>query len=185
MRRPWRECSRRGGLTLIEVLIALAISAMIVVAARFMVEGLSDGARRLRTASLELDREANGIGVARALAGRLETGSPGRTFHGDPTQSAFSSYCEVPEGWLESCRVTLTVQRLGDSTALRALLESSRRTETIELARRAGPLTLRYLLSAEAGGQWILIWEGGLTAPLAIGVVSPTDTLLLRIGVRG
>ena len=43
----------------------------------------------------------------------------------------------------------------------------------------------RYLTTVTGGGEWIRVWGAGITAPLAIGVILDSDTLIVPIGERG
>ena len=72
--------SRNAGFTLIEVVIALVISAIIVLAGRQMLEAIGDESRRVHRASEEATLEANSDRVLRELIGRMEIGSTEATW---------------------------------------------------------------------------------------------------------
>ena len=49
--------------------------------------------------------------------------------------------------------------------------------------RELGPRDI--LNNPLGGGQWFRVWGYGTTAPLAVGVITDADTLIVRIGERG
>jgi prepilin-type N-terminal cleavage/methylation domain-containing protein len=119
-----REVSRRG-FTLLEVLVALAVSGVVVLGARMMLVQLADENDRLLGAATAADRRANAERLLRALVGQLEVGtSKGTEFEGEERITRFTSWCRVPAGWLERCRAAIAVDSLGSSPALVAVLST-------------------------------------------------------------
>jgi hypothetical protein len=57
--------------------------------------------------------------------------------------------------------------------------------EVIALQRGFSTGMLRYLNDPIGRGVWFRIWGHGITAPLAIGVITDGDTAIVRIGERG
>ncbi|HEX2781020.1 MAG TPA: prepilin-type N-terminal cleavage/methylation domain-containing protein [Gemmatimonadaceae bacterium] len=174
---------RRVGFTLLEVVVALLVSGVVVLGARLLLERIGDGAQRIVATASASDERANGIRLLRDLTLRLDPGTTDATpFSGDSAVTRFGTWCEVPRGWIERCVVLIAVRR-GEAR------------DTISVATSTGlafaafdgpaPLELRYLRSARDGGEWFRTWGSGVTAPLAIGIVSPRDTTILRIGDRG
>lgn len=177
-----RDRRARAAFTLVEVLVALVIGALVVLGARVLLEGLSEGATRTIAAAARVDREANGEMLLRDLAGRLEVGtSDSARFAGGPTWTTFDSWCDTPGGWQERCRVTLLVHVDPSGSSLVALAAG----DSVALLHRDALLELRYLDDPRAGGRWFVSWGEGITAPLALGVVAGDDTLIVRIGGRG
>jgi prepilin-type N-terminal cleavage/methylation domain-containing protein len=177
-----RSAPRRG-FTLIEVLVALAIAGTIIVTARALLEQLADDAEKLVVHAAESDSRANAEQTLRELALRLEVGTEdARRFAGDERATRFTSWCEVPRGWQERCRVTLALDLDGREPVLAAALSTG---EVLVLRRGFTTGSLRYLGDAARGGTWFRSWGESITAPLAIGVVLDADTLILRIGERG
>lgn len=173
----------RAGFTLVELMVALVISAVVVLGARMLLEQLGDSAHRTVTAATRADRAANGERLLRDLAARLEIGTADTMrFSGEPGTATFSSWCDVPSGWQERCTVTLVASSDGGRASLAARLD---RGEPITLLVRDAPIELRYLDDPRAGGRWFTNWGAGITAPLAIAVISGADTLIVRIGDRG
>ena len=182
MRRPERRASRRG-FSLVEMMVALLISGMVVLGARMMLEQLGDSAIRTIARSTRADREANGERLLRDLAGRLDVGSDASTgFSGEPGTAHFGSWCDVPSGWQEPCRVALVVVDRGQRSTLIATFAPN---DSVTLLVREHPMQLRYLGEPRAAGRWFISWGAGITAPLAIAVISGTDTMIVRIGERG
>lgn len=179
--RPDRKT--RAGFTLVELMVALVVSAIVVLGARMLLEQLGESAHRTIVAATRADRAANGERLLRDLAERLEVGTTDATrFSGEPATASFSSWCDVPSGWQERCAVTLVATNEGGRASLAARLD---RGDAITLFVRDAPIELRYLDDPRAGGRWFTSWGAGITAPLAIAVISGADTLIVRIGDRG
>jgi prepilin-type N-terminal cleavage/methylation domain-containing protein len=181
MRR--RSPTDRRGFTLVEVLVALVLAALVILGARGLLAGLSDSAARISRVARAADADANAERTLRALVGRLEIGTPDAgLFTGDVRSAAFTSWCDTRFGWQERCRVTLTADSAGEMRSLVARLSTG---ERLVLRRAVRELSFRYLADAATGGAWTQRWGAGLTAPVAIGVVVDGDTLIVRVGERG
>ena len=179
MRRP----DRRAGFTLIELVVAIAIASMAMLFARSLLEELADDAERIVKHASDSDEAANGEHLLRELVGRLEVGTDDSTrFGGHERAARFTSWCEMPSGWLERCRVTLALAEKGREPVLVAALSTG---EILVLRRGFVFGELRYLADPARGGSWFKSWGGSVTSPLAIGVILDADTLILRIGERG
>jgi prepilin-type N-terminal cleavage/methylation domain-containing protein len=175
--------NRRIGFTLLELLVAMTIATMAVLAARVLIEQLADAAQGIVGQGSESDEDANSERVLRELVRRLEVGTDDSTrFAGQERIARFTSWCDVPRGWLERCRVTLALDTRGREPVLAAALSTG---EMIVLRRGFASGELRYLSDAARGGSWYRSWGVSITAPLAIGLVLDADTLILRIGERG
>jgi prepilin-type N-terminal cleavage/methylation domain-containing protein len=181
---PWIK-PRRPGYTLVELLVAMLVGGMAIAGARLVFVTLADQADRITAVAGDLDRVANGERILRALVGRMEIGStPSTGFGGDAGRTTFTSWCDVPDGWQERCRVTLAVAPVdsaGRTHVLAAIIENG---EAIPLLS-APTIGLRYLGDASNGGVWYSVWSRGITAPIAIGVITGADTMIVRIGDRG
>ena len=181
-RRSRRQIARLRGFTLVEVVVALAISALVILAARMLLENLGSGAERIERATRDADQDANGERLLRALVGQIEVGARRETFGGDEQSAQFTSWCRSPRGWLERCRITLSIEMADGAPALTTTLPENDR---VVLYRARHTLRLRYLVDPSAGGTWFVKWGDGLLVPRAIGVVADSDTLIIRIGERG
>lgn len=177
------ERAGRPGFTLVEVMVALLVSAVVVLGARTLLEQLGDSAQRTVAAARLADRTANGDRMLRDLAGRLDMGGEGTArFSGEPTTTSFRSWCDRPSGWQERCAVTLVVREARGRSLLVGILAPG---DSVILLDRGTPIELRYLIDQRSGGRWFSNWGAGITAPLALAVISGSDTMIVRIGDRG
>lgn len=168
----------RRGFTLLELVVALFVSGIVLVGSRLILESLSATEQREREAAATADRRANGERLLRTLLSRLEVGTDdAKEFGGDDWSARFTTWCDVPAGWLERCQAELTMD-----TVLAVRLSTG---ERVVLRRGFQAGALRYLNTPAGGGQWFRVWGHGITAPLAIAVIADTDTMIVRIGERG
>ncbi|MFN2399097.1 MAG: type II secretion system protein J [Gemmatimonadaceae bacterium] len=175
-RMPLAAC-RPPGFTLVEVMVALTISAMVLLGARLMLTSVAHHADRISARARATDREVNAERLLRALVQRIEVGTDeAMQFGGTESEARFSTWCEVPAGWLERCVVNLTLD-----SALAVTLPLG----VLVLRDSVKTGALRYLNSVANGGEWFRRWGTGITTPLGIGIVLDRDTLILRIGERG
>jgi hypothetical protein len=174
-------------------MVAIAIGGMVLLGARSLLEVLADEEGHVAREAAIHDARANGERLLRDLVGRVEVGvTKTESFTGDPSAASFTSWCDVPAGWQERCRVTIAIENPagtaaendfesdggrdggsdrgsdGAAPALVAMLPGGRRV-ILRTGFRAGEL--RYLNSAASGGEWFRQWGEGITAPLAIGVL--------------
>ena len=172
----------RVGFALIEVVVALALGGVVLLGARMLLGELADGERRMAESAAVVEADANGERLLRTLLGRLDMGASDQLrFGGTPNLVRFSSWCDVPSGWLERCGVELTIEAKGDSGALVVRFNDG---SEIPLRRGFRSGTLRYLNTPANGGEWFRSWGTGVTAPLALGIILDGDTLIVRIGER-
>lgn len=180
-----RCAASRGtrGFTLLEVMVALLVGMLVVALVRAFLERVADHADRVAVASAAADRDGNADRLLRGLAGRAEMSADGHAvFEGGPASVRFSTWCDVPAGWLERCRVTLAFVTAAGKPVL-ALEEGG--AAPVVVRRLDEPGHFLYLRDAAGGGRWAGGWTSAVTAPLAIGVVVDGDTTILRIGERG
>jgi prepilin-type N-terminal cleavage/methylation domain-containing protein len=178
---------RNRGFTLIEVIAAVMVGAVILIGARELFIELDGAAQRIVVGSHAVDRDANAERLLRALTVRLEVGIDStRRFGGDEREAHFTSWCDVPSGWQERCDVTIRFDTLNGRMRLLLVRDT---LSPIPVVTGLSGGRLRYLSSAVDGGVWFRTWSVGRTAPLAIGVLcdraAQGDTLVLRIGTRG
>lgn len=175
--------ARQRGFTLIEVVVALVVSGVVLLAARALLTGVADGADRLARASRAADQDANGERLLRTLFARLDVATDSaRTFTGDERRARFTTWCDVPAGWTERCEAAVVFDSLGGRPALVAVLSTG---EVVALRQGFAAGELRYLADAAGGGRWFRDWGRALTAPVAVGLVIDGDTVIVRIGERG
>jgi hypothetical protein len=156
---------------------------MTVLTARVFLEAMADDAQAIVRHAIQSDEDANAERVLRELVRRLEIGTDDSArFTGHERIARFSSWCDVPAGWLERCKVTLAIDTRGREPVLAAALSTG---ELLVLRRGFSSGQLRFLSDAARGGTWFRSWGESITAPMAIGLVVDADTLILRIGERG
>jgi len=177
----------RRGFTLIEIMVALTLSALVVLVAHRVFTGVVDGAGRLSEARLALDREANARRFLQEAFGSLDVGSEGAGgFAGRTERVEFATWQRVPEGWLERRRLTLGVE------AGRFIARTA--GESVALRDSVVGVEFDYLLQPGANAAWVREWISPVSAPVAVRVrvtrVRSTehgavDTSLLIVGPRG
>lgn len=178
-----KPAASRAGFTLVEVMVALLVSAVVLLGARMLLEQLGENASRIIAAATRADADANGEQMLRDLAGRLEVGTDrAAQFSGESDVARFGSWCDTPSGWQERCAVAIVVS---DDHGHSRLVATFAEGDSITLLTRLHPIELRYLDDPRAGGRWFVSWGAGITAPLALAVVSGSDTMIVRIGERG
>jgi prepilin-type N-terminal cleavage/methylation domain-containing protein len=175
--------ARRGGFTLLEVVVALAITGLVILGARAVLSQLGTDAERIESAAAESDRAAIGDRLLRQSVARAEASQPGRArFVGDGRGARWVTWCEVPAGWLERCDATLGLVQRGDSAALVLTLSTG---ELVLVRRGFGRARMQYLLDPAEGGRWTPEWTSELSTPAAIGVEVDDSLLILPVGERG
>lgn len=191
--RAWIGCAAasRRGFTLIELMVALVVTAILAVMTHQIFATVTDTARRLDVASAREDSLRNGDRWLRQAFLSLEAGGEAGSFEGHADRVSFAGWLETPDGWMERCRVELAVL----DTALRASACST------SFALRGGveSVAFDYLLEPGANTRWVRDWVSPVSAPLAVRMriasirvgTDPSegraevDTVLLLIKGRG
>jgi prepilin-type N-terminal cleavage/methylation domain-containing protein len=175
--------SPRGGFTLIELMLALALAGLVFIGILLLLNQLSDARSRFAQEAFRSDSRANGARVLRTL---IERAVPRNDlvdhFVGDESEVEFASWCDVAAGWTEPCRVRLSVTQSPDSGVIRADLSTG---EKLQLAGWSGSVEFRYFAAVAGADQWIRAWTSNVTVPAAFGVVNGSDTVVVRAGGRG
>jgi prepilin-type N-terminal cleavage/methylation domain-containing protein len=168
--------SRRHGFTILELLVALVLSAGVLLAGRALTEQAAGVSETIAVDAAIADSARARARILRTVVRNIDIGSGTSNFSGDTRTAKFASWCSDGQVLKQHCAVTLTVDSLvtlTDSSASRVLV------------RNTVPGVLRYLGDASDGGHWYRAWGPGVTLPLAVGIVFRTDTTVLRIGDRG
>lgn len=173
--------SRRSGFTLIEILAAISILGLAISGAVALLDQLSDGAARIVKESNRVARESNGARLlTRLLLDAQPNADSSKHFRGDENSLELWTFCDVPGGWAEECRVTLSIDQRGDSSVLIAGLSGG---AALSVRRQAGPAHFRYYNpSAPDDTAWARQWSSNAALPAAIGLVAGGDTIMLPVG---
>ena len=178
------------GFTLLEIIVALAIAGLLLLAVHGLFGVAIEQARRIERARSEFDRRENAIrwlaeAFASADVGRVEPGP----FIGNPGDAEFTCRPLTGSGWHEPTRVTLRV-------ANHELLAGLPDGQAITLADGVGGVELDYLIESGETAPWLRRWASEVNAPLAVrlrlrrlanrnGGPAVVDTTVFVIGRRG
>ena len=173
----------RRGFTLVELMVALVITALVALLAAGTFSAAVGGVYRIRAERIAQDRAANSRRWLAAAFLSLEVGQQGsRQFDGHPTRASFTTWLPAPGGWMERADVTLT--RIGDS-----LVATVAGAPPVVLADSVRSIDLDYLLQPGAESRWASDWVSPVSAPLAVRLrverADVTDTILCLIKARG
>lgn len=176
-----------AGFTLLEVMVALVVSALVLLGARALLEQVGDVGEAVAGSAAEVDAAANAERRMRAWLARAEvpfdTAADARNeFVGTAEGARFVTWCEVPDGWLERCRASLGLLSVDGANVLALSADGG---EVVPVRRGFAEGKLLYLIDPGMGGTWLPAWESDVSPPYAVGVVLDADTLILRIGDRG
>ena len=177
--------------TLIEVVVALTIGAVVVLLARQLFAAVADTGKVLTEARTTLDRSANARRWLDATFLSLDVGTEGAVgFDGRPDHAAFASWLFTPDGWFE--RRTVSLARNNDR-----LIASVAPGQPIALMDSVTELAFDYLLEPGAESRWVRQWVSPVSAPVAVRMRiekagcgmrdarCAVDTLLFLIKERG
>lgn len=179
----WSPDARRAGFTLLEVVVALAVTGIVVLGARAVLARLGDDAHHLAATAADDDREANADRLLRDLLGRAEPplGRSAR-FLGEPRAVRFDTRCDVPAGWQEHCTAELGVVEVNGVQTVGLTLSTG---EAVVLRRGFEHAVLRYLYDPGNGGVWMNRWNSTVSLPWAVGLEVDGELVILPIGERG
>ena len=172
---------RTAGFTLVEVMVAVAISALVILAAHRVFTGVADGAKALAASRESLDRNANARRWLKATFLSLEP-----PFEGRVDRASFTSWQLSSGGWFEQKPTTLSrdgARFVGTSAGA-----------SLALADGVGDLAFDYLLEPGADSKWVREWISPVSAPLAVRIriagcgkrdAGCVDTLVFLVKERG
>lgn len=173
---------RGRGFTLVEVVIALAITGLVALMARKLVQVTLSSVRALAESRERADYDANARAWLRSTLLSLEAGDSAGSFAGNPTRMELSTWVQQPGGWLERRRIIIEARE-------RALVAIGATVEPVRLVDSVDAIAFDYLLEPGANTRWVQQWLSPVSAPLGvrIRIAHPawTDTLLLLIKERG
>ncbi len=175
----------RDGFTLIEVLVALTLSALTVLLVHRIYRSVAGGVRQVLAHRAALDRKLNAerwlTETLRSVAVGLDGDLP---FNGQADRLECTAFVRVADGWVERTRVVLSLE---DSRLL-----ARTATSEIVLADDLESGAIDYLVEPGLASRWVRSWQSPVSAPAAIRLRlvpeargSPADTLVVLIGARG
>lgn len=172
---------RLSGFTLIEVLVAITIATVVMVAAHRVFTGVVDGSKAVVDARADLDRHANARRWLKATFLSLDP-----PFQGLRESASFTSWQLTSGGWFEPRPIVL---QLDGST-----LVGTTGGESLRLTEGVSSVAFDYLLEPGADTKWVMQWISPVSAPLAVRmriagcgnqVAGCVDTLLFLVRERG
>ena len=168
---------RVGGFTLLEVVIALAVSGAVVAFTGFAFRASLASAGVIdREASVLLKANAQPMWLEEALLGARVGNDGDAPFLGSSTEIRGSTYTWSAHGWMEPA--AFHVYRRGGQLIVEA-------GETTVVLADADSLQFSYRAST-AEASWLASWQSPVSLPLAVRMISSRpeglDTVLLLVG---
>jgi prepilin-type N-terminal cleavage/methylation domain-containing protein len=179
------RCAR--GFTLVEVMVAVVIAAMLALLAHRLFATALEGADRLHQTRSSQDRAQGARRLLAAMFFSLEVGTrEGAGFEGEGDRMRFMTWRATADGWFERETVSLALRE----TRLTAMYGSG---AEVVLADSVTGVQFDYLLQPGVTSRWIRQWISPVSAPIAVrmrlhrrvGVAAATDTTLFLIKARG
>jgi prepilin-type N-terminal cleavage/methylation domain-containing protein len=173
--------SSRFGFTLVEIIAALSIGALVMLLAHAIVGSTTDQVRSLSRADEALSRESNGYRwLAETLRSVHVGASDGSRFDGTEAEVRYSTWLLRAGGWSEMDRVRVGL----DGAALVAALGSGR---SIILRDSVRHVEFDYLRERGERSPWVGEWTSDVAPPIGLrirvstgsGPLAVVDTLLL------
>lgn len=169
-------------MTLIEVMVALALSGLVLLGGRALLDQIERTTAVLGRTTRASDELSNATRTLYALVRRADVRPDSASrFIGDSLSASFRSLCEEPGGWLEPCAVTVLLDIGKDSSALVGQLSRGR---VLILARWPGVGSFRFLDVTQSPDRWVSQWGRSIVPPAAMAVVVQGDTLILPVAGR-
>ncbi len=166
-----------------ELVVAIALSGLVFLAGRMMLDQLADRASQLGRAAVINDRLSNRERLLSRMLSQLEVGTDSaRTFSGEVERARFWTWCDQPGGWVSRCHVELTIDRLAGGPVM-VLRRAKGDSLVIQTGFSAG--SFRFASNVSDQATWFARWGDGPTAPMALITIIDRDTTIFRIGDRG
>jgi hypothetical protein len=165
----------------VELLAALSITGVAIGGAVTLLAQLGDASDRIAKESSRVAREGNGARLlTRLLMDAHASTDSTKRFRGDENSVELWTLCDVPGGWSEECRATLAIDHRGDSSVVLATMPGG---GALSVRRQKGIVAFRYYNpSAPDDTAWARQWSSNASLPVAVGLVTGTDTTVLPVG---
>ena len=174
------KTDRRSGFTLIELIVALTVGAIVATITRVIFETTTVSIGVLTRGAVAQETAWEQWILPREFTWQARlTGMDSVAFRGGPDSVIFATRCNTAFGWLEDCDATLRLRRSRDGCYIS--IDTSRRIAVLD-RRVLRPCTFAYLIDPADGGHWTSEWSRGNTLPAALAVVTGSDTVILRVG---
>ena len=174
--------TERRGLTVIELMLALALSGLALLGGHALLQQLERASDVLGRTARANDELSNATRTLFALVRRADVRPDSlRRFRGDSVSASFQSLCKQSGGWLEPCGVMVLLDVAPDSSALVGQLSTG---GALLLARFPGAGAFRYLDVVNGRDQWVSQWGQSIVPPIAMAVVAQGDTIMLPVAGR-
>lgn len=169
------------GFTLLEVLIALVIGAMLALVAGRTASFVMQTNGRMQAAAEEQDRAMNAERWLREAL-RLTSASPQAEFVGLPAMLESNALIRTGDGWWEPARLRIAVEA--------GSLVGRMRDERLVLRTGVRGVEMDYLIEPGADSRWVNTWLSSSATPVAVrlrlrrdtpATQEVADTLLLRL----
>jgi hypothetical protein len=168
--------------TLVELLVALAISGFAMLGGVMLLDQVNAGSAHIDHDGNAGAEAGNGDRLLRKiLADARVTPDTNTRFRGDERAADFVALCDRSRGWAESCRVSLMIDSMPDSSAVLLDLGDG---ASLSLRRFAGHAQFRYFDANARDSTWVRRWEKSIALPAAIGMVreGDSDTTVFPLG---
>jgi len=171
---------KRRGVSLLELVIALSISGFAMLGGVMLLDQLNDSNARIAGDRVANAAEGNGDRLLRrVLADARATADSAERFVGDEHTASYLTFCDTPSGWPETCRITMTIDSLRDSSVIRA---ESNIGGQFAVRRLSGVASFRYLDLVACDSSWLQRWATSISLPDAIAIVVSNDTTIFALG---
>lgn len=167
-------CGDRRGMTLIELIAAIAIAGLVMLGAVLLLDGVNTNVKRIEDDAELVTASGTTLGLLHQLlndaASSVDTAE---RFVGDERGFACWTRCARAEGWMAPCRMVMTVT---DSALHVSFASGEERT----LQRYGRGARLRYFDADR--DAWRTAWDATATIPAAVAVIAGDDTLVYSLG---
>jgi hypothetical protein len=184
-RKADRSRARGAGFSLLEIVLAIGIVAVVVTMAGVVMHTLGKGHTTLTQATHAHDREMNGWRMLRGLAARAELRVTGEDrFQGSENGMDLPTWCPSAGGWMERCLTSVFLGSAAGHERMRVVVGNGTAFDVPLVDSGAGP-EFRFIRVSPDRLDWAPRWSSTSTLPSAVAIVSGRDTIVLRIGERG